>query len=114
MKKATLAKINGTEPAPWIKMTSQQTELDQPMPVSATIGPTLTLTLALASKVPWSVATDYKRLVTYTPPIHTRPSPPPPPLSRACRPALAGTEATSPLAALQPLSPMPPPPSPAP
>jgi hypothetical protein len=31
MKKATLAKINGTEPAPWIKITSQQTELDQPM-----------------------------------------------------------------------------------
>ena len=49
MKKATLAKINGTEPAPWIKMTSQQNELDQPMPVRATIGPTLTLTLALAS-----------------------------------------------------------------
>jgi hypothetical protein len=30
-------------------MTSQQNELDQPMPVRATIGPTLTLTLALAS-----------------------------------------------------------------
>jgi len=38
MKNATLAKINGTEPAPVIRMTSQQTELDQPMPVRATMG----------------------------------------------------------------------------
>ena len=111
MKKATLAKINGTEPAPWIKMTSQQTELDQPMLVRATIGPTLTLTLALASK-PWSEATDSGG---YSP-IHPLFIPEPPATASISEPAalLAGTEATSPLAALQPLSPMPPPPSPAP
>ena len=88
MKKATLAKINGTEPAPWIKMTSQQTELDQPMLVRATIGPTLTLILALASK-PWSQwqqTPEAIHLELYTPPIHTR-APRHRLHLRACRPA---------------------------
>ena len=38
MKNATLAEISSTEPAPVIKMTSQQTELDHPMPVRAMMG----------------------------------------------------------------------------
>ena len=114
MKKATLAKINGTEPAPWIKMISQQNELDQPMPVRATIGPTLTLTLALASKVPWSQWQQTPEASHLYTPYSYPPEPPATASISAPAALLAGTEATSPLAALQPLSPTPPPPSPAP